>query len=115
MVLITEKKNIWHGKKDAHPQREIVAVREKSEESFKVENQKCENAQVLNKISRYLNQSIRLKEWNTEVDNFSQFLRKVLYSYATSTLKNYKPAAKFPPSDIMYHSDIKKQYRWIRS
>ena len=35
---------------------------EKSETSFKVENQKSENAQALNKFSRYLNQPIRFKE-----------------------------------------------------
>ena len=81
---------------------------EKSQESFKVENQKSENALALNKISLYLNQLIRFKEWNIEVDNFSHFLGKVLYSYATTTLKNIKPAAKFPPSDIIYHSDVNK-------
>ena len=35
---------------------------EKSEVSSKVENQKFENAQALNKISRYLNQPIWFKE-----------------------------------------------------
>ena len=84
---------------------------EKSQESFKVENQKSENALALNKISRYLNQLIRFKEWNIEVDNFSHFLGKVLYSYATTTLKNIKPTAKFPTSDIIYHSVI--WYLWL--
>ena len=81
---------------------------EKSEASFKVENQKSENAQALNKFSRYLNQPIRFKEWNTEADNFAQFLGKVLYSHATFALKNIKPAAKFSPGDISYHSDTNK-------
>ena len=66
---------------------------EKSEASFKVKNHTSENAQALNKISRYLNQSI---------------LGKVLFSHATFALKNIKPAAKFSPSDIIYHTDINK-------
>ena len=82
---------------------------EESKASFKVENQKSENAQALNKISRYLNQPIRFKQWNTEVDNFSQFLAKLPYSYATCALKTIKPAAKFYPSDNIYDSDINKE------
>ena len=81
---------------------------EKSEASLKVENQKSENAQPLNKISQDLNQLIQFKEGNTEVDNFAQFLGKVLYSHATCALRNIKPAAKFSPSDIIYHFDIDK-------
>ena len=81
---------------------------EKSEASFKEESQKFENAQGLNKISRYLNQPIQFKEENTEVVNFAQILGKVLYCYAACTLKNIKPTAKFSPSDIIYHSDINK-------
>ena len=79
-----------------------------SEASFKVENQKSENPQVLNEISPDLNHPIRFKEQNTEVDNFSQFLGEVLHSYATCALKNVKYAAKFSQSDIIYHSDVNK-------
>ena len=79
---------------------------EKSEASFKVENHKYDNAQALNKISHDLNQPIQFKEGNTEVDNLAQFFGKLLYSYTTCALKNIKPAAKFSPSDIIYHSDI---------
>ena len=77
---------------------------EKSEASFKVENQKSENAQPLNKILPDLSQPIHYKEGDTEVDNFAQFIGKVFYSYA---LKNIK-LAKFSPSDIIYHPDINK-------
>ena len=73
-----------------------------------IKSEKSENAQPLNKISQDLNQLIQLKEGNTEVDNFAQFLGKVLYSHATCALKNIKPAAKFSPSDIIYHFDIDK-------
>lgn len=62
----------------------------KSEASCKVENQKSEKAQVLNKTSRDLNQPIQFKEGNTEVDKFSQFLEKVLCSYTTFVLNNIK-------------------------
>ena len=81
---------------------------EKSDASFKEERQKFDNAQALNKISRNLNQPILFKERNTEVVNFTQFLGKVLYSYATCVLKNIKTAAKFSQSDIIYYSDINK-------
>ena len=41
----------------------------------------------------YINQPIQCKEGDTEVDNFAQFIRKLLYSYSTCALKNIKPAA----------------------
>ena len=81
---------------------------EKSEASFKVENQKSENLQALNEISRDPSHPIQFKEGNTEVDDFAQFLGKVLYSYATCALKNIKPVAELSPSNIIYHSDINK-------
>ena len=56
-----------------------------------------------------MNQPIQYKEGDTEVDNFAQFIGKVLYSYATCALKNIKPAAKFPPRYIIYRSEINKQ------
>ena len=70
------------------------------------ENENCDNeiekseaTQPLNKISP--NQPIQFKEGNTEVDNFTQFLGKVLHSYATCALKNNKLAAKFSPSGMI--------------
>ena len=56
-----------------------------------------------------MNQPIQYKEGDTEVDNFAQFIGKVLYSYVTCALKNIKSAAKFSPRDIIYHSEINKQ------
>ena len=79
---------------------------EKSESSFKTENQKSENAQPLNKISSDLNQPIQFKEGNTEVDNFAQFLGKGLWSCALCALKNIKSASKCSPSDIIYHFNM---------
>ena len=74
---------------------------ERSEASFKVQNQKSENAQALNKVSSNLIQPIQFKEGDTEADN-------LLYSYAKCPLKNIKPAAKFSLGHVIYHSDMNK-------
>ena len=97
MVLITETttEEGYTSSENENCDNEI----EKSEASFKVENQKSENTQPLNKISP--NQPIQFKEGNTEVDNFTQFLGKVLHFYATCALKNNKLAAKFSPSGMI--------------
>ena len=63
---------------------------------------------LMSKISPDLNQRIQYKVGEIAADNFAQFLRKVIYSYATCLLKNTKPTVRFSPSDIKYHPDINK-------
>ena len=71
----------------------------------KIRNVKVHNHYL--KILPNLNQLIQYKEGDADVDNFTQFLRKVLRSCA---LSNVKPAIKFSQNDIKCETDINKVY-----
>ena len=81
---------------------------EKSEASFKVGNQKFENAQALNRILSNLNLPIQFKEGNTEVDNLLYSTQHALYR-TLNPLLNFLQVASYTILTGI------KQYRWIRS
>ena len=62
---------------------------------------------IILKFLPNLNQLVRYKEGHADVDNFTQFLRKVLRSCA---LNNLKPVIKFSQNDIKCETDINKVY-----